>query len=70
MAVKNIIDEIEQDVADVFKTNFVYNDTKIVPNSDDGSLTYERGAEKKGKKLCTSVLCRFWSMLTHRSVLC
>jgi adenylate cyclase len=56
MAVNNIINEIEQDVTDVCKTTFVYNDTKVVPNSNDGSLTYERGAEKKGKKLCSCVL--------------
>lgn len=56
MAVKTIIDEIEQDVADVSKTNFVYNDTSLVPNSEDSGLTYERGTEKKGKKLCSCVL--------------
>jgi adenylate cyclase len=56
MVVKIIIDEIEQDVADVSKTTFVYNDTSLVPNSEDSGLTYERGAEKKGKKLCTCVL--------------
>lgn len=56
MAVKTIIDEIEQDVADVSKTNFVYNNTSLVPNSEDSGLTYERGTEKKGKKLCSCVL--------------
>lgn len=56
MAVKNIIEEIEQDVADVSKTNFVYNDTALVPNSEDTGLTYERGTEKRGKKLCSCVL--------------
>lgn len=56
MAVKTIIDEIEQDVEDVSKTNFVYNDTSLVPNSEDSGLTYERGTEKKGKKLCSCVL--------------
>lgn len=56
MPVKTIIDEVEQDVADVSKTNFVYNDTLLVPNSEDSGLTYERGSEKKGKKLCSCVL--------------
>jgi adenylate cyclase len=56
MAVKGIINEIEQDVADVAKTDFLYNDTKFVPNSEDGGLTYERGTEKRGKKLCSCVL--------------
>jgi len=56
MAVKDILTEIEQDVADVTKTNFVYNATALVPSAADAGLTYERGAEKKGKKLCTCVL--------------
>lgn len=55
MAVKGIIDEVEQDVIDVVRTGFVYDDTELVPNSESG-LTYERGSQKKGKKLKTCVL--------------
>ena len=56
MALKNILEEIERDVMDVTKTNFVHNDTRIVPNATDCELTYERGKEKKGKKIETCVL--------------
>jgi hypothetical protein len=56
MAVKNIIEEIEKDVIDVIKTNFVHNDTRVVPNAGDGELTYESGKDKKGKKIETCVL--------------
>ena len=47
MAVKNILEEIERDVLDVTKTNFVHNDTRVVPNAADSELTYENGKEKK-----------------------
>jgi len=56
MAIKNILEEIETDVVDVTKTNFVHNDTRVVPNAADGELTYERGKDKKGKKIETCVL--------------
>ncbi len=56
MAVKGIIEEIEKDVIDVTKTNFDYNDTSVVPNLNDSGLTYERGNDKKGKKIKTCVL--------------
>ena len=56
MAVKNILEEIERDVIDVTKTNFVHNDTRVVPNAGDCELTYERGKDKIGKKIMTCVL--------------
>lgn len=56
MAVKNILEEIERDVIDVTKTNFVHNDTRVVPSATDSELTYESGKEKKGKKIETCVL--------------
>jgi class 3 adenylate cyclase len=56
MAVKNILEEIERDVLDVTKTNFVHNDTRVVPSATDSELTYESGKEKKGKKIETCVL--------------
>lgn len=56
MAVKNILEEIERDVMDVTKTNFVHNDTRVVPSATDSELTYESGKEKKGKKIETCVL--------------
>jgi adenylate cyclase len=56
MTVKNILDEIENDVIDVVNTNFIYNATRVVPHSDDGELTYERAIEKKGKLIETCVL--------------
>lgn len=56
MAVKNILEEIERDVIDVTKTNFVHNDTRVVPSATDSELTYESGKEKKGKRIETCVL--------------
>lgn len=56
MSIKSIIQEIDIDVLDVTKTNFVHNDTRVVPSAMDGDLTYERGKDKKGKKIETCVL--------------
>lgn len=51
MAVKNILEEIERDVIDVTKTNFVHNDTRVVPSATDSELTYESGKERRVRKL-------------------
>ena len=56
MAIKETIQEIDELVADVIKTGFVYNPTYLVPKRDDSQLTYESGAEKKGKSINTCVL--------------
>ena len=56
MAVKTILEEIERDVIDVVNTNFIYNNTGVVPSSNDSALSYESGIEKKGKKIDTCVL--------------
>ncbi len=56
MSLKNIIAEIDSDVLDVTGTSFEHVDTDVVPRSDDGQLTYERGQAKKGKKITTCVL--------------
>ena len=50
MPVKPIIDEIEKEVVDVTNTNFVHNDTSVVPSLNDSGLTYESGIEKKRKE--------------------
>lgn len=56
MAIKDIIVEIEKEVIDVTKTNFIHNETTFVPGIEDGQLTYESGKEKKGKVIKTCVL--------------
>ncbi len=56
MSVKGIIEEIEKDVVDVTTTTFVHNLTSVVPGLNDSELTYERGKDKKGKKIETCVL--------------
>ena len=56
MSVKSILEEIENDVIDVVRTSFIYNNTSLVPSPNDVQLTYERNAEKKGKLLETCVL--------------
>jgi hypothetical protein len=56
MAVKEILQEIENEVIDVTKTNFVYINTDNVPSLGDNAMTYEKGVEKKGKLLKTCVL--------------
>lgn len=56
MAIKDILEEIENDAIDVVSTNFIYNNTRLVPSANDVQLTYERNAEKKGKLIETCVL--------------
>lgn len=56
MAIKEKIQEIDELVTDVLNTGFVYNPTNLVPKRDDTQLTYESGAEKKGKSINTCVL--------------
>jgi adenylate cyclase len=56
MSVKQIITEIETDVADVLATQFSYIQTQNVPSSNDTALSYERGRQKSGKTLETCVL--------------
>ncbi|MEO9484055.1 MAG: adenylate/guanylate cyclase domain-containing protein [Ekhidna sp.] len=56
MSFKNLIDDVSNTVDDVVNTNFEYYTTKAVPSSEDGDLTLERGAAKKGKVLDTCVL--------------
>jgi adenylate cyclase len=56
MSHKNILSEIDLDIQDVASTNFVYSETKFVPNRDDSGLSYERGKDKRGKEIETCVL--------------
>lgn len=56
MGVKNILSEIEKDIADVAGTKFDYTNTKFVPSTNDSGLSYERGTNKRGKILKTCVL--------------
>ncbi|WP_421774256.1 adenylate/guanylate cyclase domain-containing protein [Gracilimonas sp.] len=56
MAVKDLIDRVEEEVQDVINTDFEYSGATCVPNYDDPGLTYESGETKKGKRLETCVL--------------
>jgi len=56
MAIETLLEEIKEDVSDVFKTGFTYYITSSVPNRSDSLLTFERNVEKKGKVLETCVL--------------
>lgn len=56
MALKEIIEEIEEDVSDVIGTSFVYVNTSFVPTLTDVQLTYESGVAKRGKRISTCVL--------------
>lgn len=56
MAIKDLIEEINNDVIDVTKTGFEYTNTNGVPNRSDGQLTFERGVTKRGKILRSCVL--------------
>lgn len=56
MSVASILTEIATDIQDVIGTQFTYTSTAIVPNANDGGLSYERAKEKKGKILNTCVL--------------
>jgi adenylate cyclase len=56
MALKDIIAEIDRDIADMAGTKFEYVNTKYVPSANDPGLSYERGVSKKGKIIKTCVL--------------
>lgn len=56
MSLISKLGEIEEDVVDVIKTNFVFTNTTNVPNVEDSGLSFERSTEKKGKKINTCVL--------------
>jgi class 3 adenylate cyclase len=54
--VKNLLNEITEDIKDIKAKKFEYIPTKSVPNRYDSSLTFERGQNKIGKELDTCVL--------------
>lgn len=54
--VKNIIDQVSDEVRDIFNTGFEFSHTSIVPNVEDPGLTYANGVTKKGKEITTCVL--------------
>lgn len=56
MAIKDLLDEVDNNVKDVIDTKFEYNNATYVPNLQDAGLTYESGSEKKGKLINTCVL--------------
>lgn len=56
MAIKNLLEEIKNDIIDVNKTGFEYVNTYTVPNRSNNQLTFERGITKKGLLLSTCVL--------------
>lgn len=56
MPIKPIMEEIEEDIADIASTEFTYYTTRTVPPSDDPGLSYEKDNEKKGKALTSCVL--------------
>ncbi|MDJ1505521.1 adenylate/guanylate cyclase domain-containing protein [Xanthocytophaga agilis] len=50
------LQDISDNIKDVFDTQFEYSNTNLVPNYEDTNLTYERGQIKKGKRIKTCVL--------------
>jgi class 3 adenylate cyclase len=54
--IKNLINEITEDVKDIKVKNFEYIRTKSVPNRYDTALTFDRGVNKIGKEIDTCVL--------------
>lgn len=53
---KKIIDQVADEVKDIFETEFEFPETETVPNVDDTDLTYANGDTKKGKEITTCVL--------------
>lgn len=53
---KELLDEIRNDVIDIRSRNFEYVSTKIVPSRHDNTLTFESGSNKIGKTINTCVL--------------
>lgn len=56
MAIKNFLDELEEDVKDMKNRRFEYSLTKNVPSRHDNTLTFESGIDKNGKILNSCVL--------------
>ena len=54
--VKDLLDQIQEDVNDLIQKDFVFKVTNDVPNEDDKDLTFESGEIKKGKEIDTCVL--------------
>ena len=53
---KEILNEIEDDIVDIKIKSFQYTSTKLVPSRHDTSLTFERSTNKLGKEIETCVL--------------
>lgn len=53
---KGFLDELIADVTDIKRKNFLYYSTKYVPSRHDTSFTFERGKDKVGKEIETTVL--------------
>lgn len=53
---KALLDELITDVTDIKRKNFFYSKTKYVPSRHDTSFTFERGQDKIGKEIETTVL--------------
>ncbi|MCD7971061.1 MAG: hypothetical protein LUG18_00090 [Candidatus Azobacteroides sp.] len=69
MVLKDLINEVQEDIQDVKNTQFIYSNTTSVPRRKDLGLTFESGKEKKGKILNTCVLyvdIRDSVILTHK----
>ncbi|OPC51645.1 hypothetical protein BAY06_04805 [Elizabethkingia anophelis] len=56
MNLKDLIEEINNDVIDITQTGFEYINTNLVPNRGDNQLTFGRGVTKRGKILRSCVL--------------
>lgn len=53
---KGFLEELIADVTDIKRKNFLYYSTKYVPSRHDNSFTFERGLDKVGKEIETTVL--------------
>ena len=53
---EEFLNEINQDIKDIFQYNIETTNAYVVPNRNDPCLTFPIGADKKGKLLETCVL--------------
>jgi adenylate cyclase len=54
--IRDLINDIKEDVKDIKAKNFEYIITKSVPNRYDTALTFDKGVNKIGKEIDTCVL--------------
>mgnify|MGYP006873034866 CR=1 FL=1 len=54
--IQSVFNEVDNDVQDIVKKEFIFTYVSEVPHVDDEGITYESGKDKKGVEITTCVL--------------